>query len=326
MPRATIIHNPTAGDGRPTGSELRELIERQGYTPAYATTDTDLDAALQDPGDLVVVAGGDGTVGQVAARILGRDVPLAILPVGTANNLAASIGLGGSVDLAVAGLRAAGATQLRLGSVRGPWGVRPFAESAGLGLFAHAMPVLSALKRSDHGTMPREAQIRQDRQALRRLVDPFVARSVHLWLDGRPEHGDYLLVEVMNAPMLGPGLRLAPRANPGDDRLEVVLVRDADRDRFGRWLDDDPGADPGFDVRSVRRVDLRWDGDPLHIDGDSWADESAPFNNVRTVPQEGPTAVRIELQPGRVTVLVPAGPRPEPAAPGGGDVARPRED
>ncbi len=49
--------------------------------------------ALEKRPDLVVVAGGDGTVRLVASELVGRDIPLAIIPVGTFNNLALSLGL-----------------------------------------------------------------------------------------------------------------------------------------------------------------------------------------------------------------------------------------
>src|SRR6266436_32025 len=44
--------------------------------------------ALENRPDLVVVAGGDGTVRRVASELVGRDIPLAIIPLGTFNNLA----------------------------------------------------------------------------------------------------------------------------------------------------------------------------------------------------------------------------------------------
>jgi diacylglycerol kinase (ATP) len=306
MARATIVHNHTAGDGRPSGGELRELIRGQGYEPAYSTTDVDLDRLLQDPGDLVVVAGGDGTVGQVAARLIGRDIPLAILPVGTANNLATSIGIVGSVDTLAAGWGEATRRDLNVACAEGPWGARPFVESFGLGLFAHAMPVLSALKKGGSEPMPREAQIRQDRRALRQLLDQFVPRTVDLRIDGRCVSGDYLLVEVMNAPMLGPRLRIAPHADPGDGRLEVVLIRAADRKDFARWIDDGAESEISLDTCAADTIEIFWDGDPIHIDGETWAQDDAAFRSVQVVPHSGTTPVRVYVETGVVPVLVPA--------------------
>jgi diacylglycerol kinase (ATP) len=306
MGRATLVHNTTAGDGHPTGGELREIIGKHGFELRYSTTDADLDALLQDPGDLVVVAGGDGTVGQVAARLIGRDTPLAILPVGTANNLAASLGIAGPLDTIVAGWDSARSHPLNVAMAAGPWGVRPFVESFGFGLFPHAMPILSALKKTDEGPMLREAQIRHDRRAFRRLLQQFVARDVEIRLDGISARGRYLLVEAMNVPMLGPRLRFAPRADPGDGRLEVVLVREDDRTQLVDWLDGGATGDLDLDVRSVRAMEILWDGDPLHIDGETWAGEDAPFRSVQTVAVTDYARVSVHVEPGTVRVLVPS--------------------
>jgi len=305
MARATIIHNTAAGDGRPSGGELRELIQRHGYTLAYATTDDDLDIALQDPGDLVAVAGGDGTVGEVAVRLLGRGIPLTILPVGTANNLARSIGIDGPIDRLIEGWSDGTTRPLDVGFAHGPWGYRPLVESCGLGLFAHAMPVLSALKKGGGAPELREAVVRDDRRALRRLLEQFRPRPVDLHLDGRALDDEYLMVEVMNAPMLGPRLRLAPAADPGDGQLDVVLIRERDRQPLAQWLDDNARTDPRLDVRTAHTVELVWNGDPIHIDGETWADESAPFRNVRTVQDARGALVRITLDGDTIPVLIP---------------------
>ncbi len=306
MARATLIHNTTAGDGHPTGGELRELIARHGFELAYATTDEDLDKLLQDPGDLVIAAGGDGTVGQVAARLIGRDVPLAILPVGTANNLATTLGMGRAVDLLVAGWATASCHPLNVGVARGPWGEQPFVESFGLGFFAHIIPVLSALKKQGDEPMLRERQIREDRRGLRQLLSTFGPRPADLRLDGEPAPGEYLLVEVMNAPMLGPRLHLAPGADPGDGVMDVVLAKEEDRQRISDWLHSDPEQDPGLQVRSTRRVEFTWHGDPVHIDGDTWSDSSASFRSGGVLAHGEGAPVVVTLEPHSVAILVPS--------------------
>ena len=86
---------------------------------------------------LVVVAGGDGTVARVARRMVGRGVPVAILPAGTANNIARSLGLlKQPFEELVRGWRDARRVQLDVGIAAGPWGERYFVEGLGAGLFA----------------------------------------------------------------------------------------------------------------------------------------------------------------------------------------------
>ena len=60
-----------------------------------SSKDEGWEQALQDAGDVVAVAGGDGTVSRVAKRLVGRGIPLAPLPMGTANNISRTLGLAG---------------------------------------------------------------------------------------------------------------------------------------------------------------------------------------------------------------------------------------
>ena len=91
--RVTLIHNPVAGDDEePDANELMGIIRAAGHDLAYRSAkDGDWSASLEDPGDLVVVAGGDGTVGRVARRLIDTGIPLTLLPIGTANNVVSPI-------------------------------------------------------------------------------------------------------------------------------------------------------------------------------------------------------------------------------------------
>src|SRR5688500_12104225 len=92
--RVTAIYNPEAGPQGMTRERLARLLERAGYGATYVSAKGKRwKSSLENAGDLVVVAGGDGTTAKVAKRLAGRGVPLAILPAGTANNIARSLGL-----------------------------------------------------------------------------------------------------------------------------------------------------------------------------------------------------------------------------------------
>ncbi|HYX41298.1 MAG TPA: acylglycerol kinase family protein, partial [Pyrinomonadaceae bacterium] len=102
--RVTLIHNPKAGKGHPTGDELQTLIKEAGHKVLYQSAkEKKWQRALQTSADLIVVAGGDGTIRKVATRLAGSRVPLTILPLGTANNIAKSLGINGSFEQLVAG-------------------------------------------------------------------------------------------------------------------------------------------------------------------------------------------------------------------------------
>ena len=102
MPRRIlVIFNPAAGRGRSCAKRLSRVVaelERRDCTVTVLSTrapgDAEHLAREADPAfDLIVAAGGDGTVNEVANGIFAESRPLAVLPLGTGNVLANEIGL-----------------------------------------------------------------------------------------------------------------------------------------------------------------------------------------------------------------------------------------
>lgn len=99
--RAFIVLNPVAGNSTPdevraalgqtlgTGGWRYDIYETTGHDDLRA----EIERAQQEGCDLVVAAGGDGTVSLVADCLVERDIPLGVLPIGTANVLALELGI-----------------------------------------------------------------------------------------------------------------------------------------------------------------------------------------------------------------------------------------
>src|SRR5690242_6478542 len=98
------------------------MIKGAGHEVLYQSSKEDYAAALKAPADLIAVAGGDGTVRKVATRLIGRRLPLTILPCGTANNIAKSLGIQQSPTRLIAGWPSATHKAIDVGSLRGPKG------------------------------------------------------------------------------------------------------------------------------------------------------------------------------------------------------------
>src|ERR671936_662709 len=97
--RILLIHNPKAGDCKHSKQQLITALTRCGHQTLYESTKKrGWKKAFKKPVDLVIAAGGDGTVRKIAWQVMGSGIPLAILPLGTANNLARSLGFSGSVE------------------------------------------------------------------------------------------------------------------------------------------------------------------------------------------------------------------------------------
>ncbi|MFY9583838.1 MAG: diacylglycerol kinase family protein [Candidatus Acidiferrales bacterium] len=109
---AVIIHNPLAGHGRKQRAQQLE-VARRILTGAgieaelLATAETGAATALarqavEQGRQLVIVCGGDGTVNETVNGLAGSQVPLAVLPAGTANVLAKELGIPWNIPRAAA--------------------------------------------------------------------------------------------------------------------------------------------------------------------------------------------------------------------------------
>jgi diacylglycerol kinase family enzyme len=300
----TLVQNPQSGTGGSDRDRLVRLLGDEGFSVTYCSTkEKGWEHVLDDPGDLVLVAGGDGTVGHVAERLVGRGVPLAVLSRGTANNIAKSLGLTGSPEDTVAGLRRAVPRPLDAGTVRGRWGARHFLEGVGLGLFARTMCLVD--ERSEAGRIEAaegEEALTRDLRYLVRVLEQLQPQNWHIEADGVDRSGPYLLCEVMNIRSVGPNLVLAPEADSGDGWLDLVLARPEDRHQLHAYLAARiAGRETSLalPVERVRRVRIVAGGQEVQVD-----DEIER-------PSEDPGAVGamldIGIEPGALQVLVPAG-------------------
>src|SRR5262249_26213692 len=145
-----------------------------------------------------------GTVGKVARRLVGRRLPIAVLPLGTANNISKTLGVA-DLPLAdlISGLSSARRVKFDAGVAIGPWGKRHFIEGIGAGLFAQAVPVI---ERS--GEMARlegaGEKIAFALKTLRERLAKAAAFEIRGSLDGEDISAKYLMLEAMHMQYVGP--------------------------------------------------------------------------------------------------------------------------
>jgi diacylglycerol kinase family enzyme len=264
--RVKLIYNPNARQTEATAPEvLIEALRATGCHVSHRPTEEvgDLDGILAaDDMDLVVTVGGDGTVRAVATRLLYRDVPILPLPMGTANNIARSLGIEGDPLTLIAGLRQGERRPYDVGQVTGPWGKEYFLEAMGVGFYADALEAYEPDK-------PKSV-LRALRALGETLPDP-QTRQLSARLDGVDISGEYLMLEILNTEAFGPRLEIAPRADTGDGLFEVLRVSDREKVPVASYLAALVAGDfpeiPSVTATQGKRLTLQWTDYPLHIDG-----------------------------------------------------------
>jgi diacylglycerol kinase (ATP) len=292
--KISLVHNPTAGDGQDI-DEVVKLLTDAGHEVRHRSSKGDWKKLLQDPGDLIVAAGGDGTVRKVALAAADRDLPFAAMPIGTANNIAKTLGLVGDARELVRSWSDREVRPVDVGEASALGQSRQFLEGVGGGWVAGLMARAAEVEHEFH-LLGRETD-----RALHMLSDLLRDAQPAEWrivADGTDLSGDFLGVEVLNIRFVGPNVPLAPGADPSDGLLDVALVTDADRDGILDYLDQRlnlaSGVMPPLRTERAREIRLRVPaGVRLHVDDREWPERRDPGEAVDLEVHSLPGAVRM---------------------------------
>ncbi|UFN44978.1 lipid kinase [Nocardioides okcheonensis] len=219
--RVAVVVNTAAR----TGARVLPLVEQHLRGPGRevvvhpahggAGLEAALDAALAATPDLLVVGGGDGTIGCAAARVAHTGTALGVLPLGTANDFARTLGIPTALPAAVRTLTEGHVVDVDLGRVDG----RAYLNVASLGLS------VAVTRRLTPGLKRRLGRLAYPVATLRayRSHRPFAAR-LELADGATLELEDLLQVAVGNGRHYGGGLTVSPTASIDDHLLDVYAV------------------------------------------------------------------------------------------------------
>lgn len=297
MRSANVLHNPKAGEGEYTKKKLLSLIRDAGFECSYSSTKkkgwSNIEAA---DADFVVLAGGDGTVRKVAGALLDKKLPIGIIPLGTANNIATTLGITGKPKDIIDAWNNKNIKKYDVGRIYGLKKAEFFLEGFGYGVFPRLMKVMQ--KKKERLSDSAEKNLKVALEELHDIILNSKARYCKISLDGADHSGEFLLAEVMNTQSIGPNLNLAPFADPGDGSFDVILIAERQREEFASYVHNKLHGieqSPVFNILKAKNLDIYWEGRLLHVD-----DEILELKQ--------PAEVKIKLQEGVLEFLVPEHP------------------
>ncbi len=259
--------NPESGNTGVPVDAIRRSFEEHGATVYSQDTKDDTLTVPNLNYDLIVIAGGDGTVEKIALSGRIPSLPLAILSYGSANNISLSLGLSYTYEELIPLYKNAKTKQLSVGKVLAPSGQRYFIESVGWGLFTEVL-LAKHIKNKEVGKDGQtNSKVAQGAAAIYEASLNLPAWELDIRLDGEDYSGSYLWVEVMNTRMQGPRLLLAPEADPSDLYLDVMLVREDERETLIDYLyrHKDGDATSPFTLIKAKSIWVRSQL-PYHVD------------------------------------------------------------
>lgn len=285
--KIVLLHNPQAGMADHDARELVAALSKRGAQLSYCSSKADdFPDCLSQGDEPVIVAGGDGTVAKAVKHLSHRGRSLGILPLGSANNAATSLGFDRDDMLAGNWPESTRTATFHLGRVRGSGKDKNFLEGVGFG----------ALAASIDAKTPPAKSAREKLLNARRLVADALSGiepiAVEVTIDEQVVEGRWLMVEALTLSHSGPRLPLAQRARGLDGEFSVILLDQEKRLAMLEWLDQPHKADPPVRVMTGRTIGFRLQkGAPFRIDDEVETSDGTPIE------------VRIDQDP--LSLLVP---------------------
>ncbi|HEX8026551.1 MAG TPA: diacylglycerol kinase family protein [Candidatus Limnocylindrales bacterium] len=296
--RILVVWNPAAGEkagiatNRTSIEDVHRVMEANGLgdevfeSPSEAAAGERVDAAIRDGYDVVIAAGGDGTVRSVALRLLERETALGILPLGSAMNLARSLGIPRELEPAAAIVAAGHVRTIDVGRVRD----RTFVEQVTVGLSAEAFGEAQQIDRRRWSAAVRLLGLLLRRERTR----------IDLDVDGERSHTHALALSIANTPYTGMGIELAPDARLDDGLLDVVIYEGVSALGLARYM----AATFGGRGRAPERFrTLR----ARHVRVQAHRARAVRFD----AEDAGETPVEISVRPGVLRVVAPIPDNPD---------------
>ncbi|MNK34142.1 Diacylglycerol kinase [compost metagenome] len=214
-----FIVNPISGKGKHeiTASYLKSFFPNDCYIIQVDYTEhknhaTELTRmAIEANPDIIVACGGDGTINEVASCLIGTNIKLGIVPVGSGNGLAANLQIPRKLNEALQVIKDGNSTAIDVGKVNDQY----FFSNMGIGIDA------MIIKNYEHSG--------------KRTLISYIRSALSASLDFKPTNTlisfpNSLIIEtpfmlfISNSNEMGYGMSLTPKASLSDGLLDLVII------------------------------------------------------------------------------------------------------
>lgn len=219
--KALCIVNPCAGRGR--GIKVWQKIKSQAemllpglvvrFTSGPGHAALLAGEAAEHNQDMIIIIGGDGTVHEAVNGLAGSRIPIGIIPAGTGNDLAKTLGIPRDICKALSIIKKGVRRSIDLGRVDG----RIFINMGGLGFdatVAHRVNKQRLIK----------GKAAYFWAIIRTIID-YKAVKVQITLDGTTWEETVTLIAIGNGEYVGGGVRMFPQANLHDGLLDICVIK-----------------------------------------------------------------------------------------------------
>lgn len=270
MKVVNLLHNPSAGNEDHLKEELVSLFEANGFQCQYSSINKKDWKRMREKVDFIVAAGGDGTIRKITVKLLDRKFseniwPIALLPLGTANNIAQTLEISGSTEEIVRSWHSAKIKKFDVGRIHNLSATHFFLESFGYGLFPYLIKKMKKFEKDKNEKPDISAAL----QVLHEAIFSYEPKFCELEIDGNDHSGKFLLVEIMNTRLIGPNLFLSPHGDPGDGQFDVILIPENDKERLASYVSDKlNGTDVPYVFHQLKgkNINISWEGTHVHVD------------------------------------------------------------
>jgi diacylglycerol kinase family enzyme len=297
MKTINLLHNPTAGNEDHDREELTSLMEKNGFECQYSSMKKDW-KDIDEKVDFIVAAGGDGTIRKITKQLLDRKLsektwPIALLPLGTANNIAQTLEINGSTEEIIRSWHHSHIKEFDVGRIRNLPKIEFFLESLGYGMFPYLMKQMKKVDRKEISTPDQE--IKTALETLREIIFSYEPKQCNLKIDGVDLSGKFLMTEIMNTKLIGPNLFLSPHGDPGDGEFEVIMIPEKDKEKLATYISDKLNGIESpytFHQLKAKEITISWQGSHMHVDDE-------------VIKIEKGVEIEIELRKGLLEFMVP---------------------